>query len=79
MTACEFRAFLDRLDEIRSRWIQRATVLLMLGTLIVAAIRWPAQVAHELGLDSLLGVAVDLLALGVVVVFFVSGWVRRGK
>src|SRR5947207_835917 len=57
MTASDFRAFLNRLDEIRSRWIQRATVLLMLGTLIVAAIRWPAQVAHELGLDSLLGVA----------------------
>ena len=79
MTACEFRAILDRLDEIRSRWIQRIIVVLMLGTLIFAAIHWPAEVAHEVGLDSLLGIAVDVLALGVVVVFFASGWVRRGK
>jgi hypothetical protein len=51
----------------------------MVGTLIVAAVQWPAEVAHEVGLDSLLGIAVDVLALGVVVVFFASGWVRRGK
>ena len=48
----------------------------MLPTFPLAAIRWRAEVAYELGLDSLIGAAVDLLALGVVAFSLAQAWGR---
>ena len=74
MTACEFRAFLDRLDEMRSR-CSGCYRLLTWNADMVAAI----QSRRKSHTNNLLGIALDLLALGMAVVFFVSEWLCRGK
>jgi hypothetical protein len=59
----------------RSGHAESGCYRLLIGTLIVA----PIQSRRKSHTNNLLGIALDLLALGMAVVLFVSGWPWRGK